>query len=244
MLDRMTRIGIAGWAVPKRFASGAGSHLEKYSRFFNAVEINSSFYRPHRLETYQRWAHTVPDDFRFSVKLPKAITHEAGLVDCEEALREFVEQTSGLGEKLGIILVQLPRTLEYEKTAAQDFFARLRDLAPCPAACEPRHASWFEPSADAHLRELGVARVAAHPLSGAKELAPGGDLANVYFRLHGAPRMYYSRYDEPFLEQVAQQMTGVRREARECWCIFDNTAETAAWDNALEMQSELRALEA
>jgi uncharacterized protein YecE (DUF72 family) len=72
------RIGTAAWSIPKKHAAPfptAGSHLERYAAVFNAAEINSSFYRPHRAATYERWAASVPDDFRFAVKVPKAITH-------------------------------------------------------------------------------------------------------------------------------------------------------------------------
>src|SRR4051794_14468863 len=105
------RIGTAGWKVPSLYLDQVrpgGSHLERYARRLNAVEINSSFYRPHRRTTYQRWAQCVPDDFRFSVKVPKAITHEADLTDCGALLDRFVEEVMGLGDKLGVLLVQLP----------------------------------------------------------------------------------------------------------------------------------------
>jgi uncharacterized protein YecE (DUF72 family) len=89
------RIGTAGWGVPSQYLDQVppgGSHLQRYARRLNAAEINSSFYRPHRRTTYQRWAHSVPDDFRFSVKVPKAITHEAGLAACGALLDRFVDE--------------------------------------------------------------------------------------------------------------------------------------------------------
>jgi hypothetical protein len=61
-------VGTAGWSLPSRHAADfptTGSHLERYATRFDVVEINSSFYRPHRLVTYDRWAASVPDDFRF-----------------------------------------------------------------------------------------------------------------------------------------------------------------------------------
>ena len=78
------RTGTAAWSIPKEHAAPfpvAGSHLERYGAVLNAVEINSSFYRPHRTTTYERWAASVPEDFRFAVKVPKAITHEHRLKD-------------------------------------------------------------------------------------------------------------------------------------------------------------------
>src|SRR5581483_5485928 len=109
-MDRpLPRIGTAGWAVTERpVAAEAGSHLERYARKLNAVEINSSFHRPHRTSTYARWAAATPADFRFAVKLPKAMTHERNLKDCGALLDRFMAEVAGLGEKLGVLLVQLP----------------------------------------------------------------------------------------------------------------------------------------
>ncbi len=92
MSELSLRIGTAGWSVPALYAEEmprGGSHLERYARRLNAVEINSSFYRPHQRKTYERWAQSTPADFRFSVKVPKAITHEARLADCDPLLIVF-----------------------------------------------------------------------------------------------------------------------------------------------------------
>jgi len=87
------RVGTAGWSIPAQYAaefSQVGTHLERYARRLDAVEINSSFYRPHLPKTYQRWAETVPEDFRFAVKMPKEITHVRRLVAVEQPLTQFV----------------------------------------------------------------------------------------------------------------------------------------------------------
>src|SRR5688572_32863844 len=101
-------IGTAGWSIAGRHAErfpGDGSMLDRYARRFNAVEINSTFYRPHRPETWARWAQSVPASFRFAAKVPKAITHERRLVDCGDLAAAFVEQLEPLGEKLAVLLV-------------------------------------------------------------------------------------------------------------------------------------------
>lgn len=75
-------IGTAGWSIPARHAQAVpaeGSQLQRYATALGGVEINSSFYRPHRPETYARWAASTPASFRFAVKCPRAITHEARL---------------------------------------------------------------------------------------------------------------------------------------------------------------------
>src|SRR3954468_24555521 len=99
-------LGIAGWNIRRehtpRFPPD-GTHLQRYASVFNAVEINSCFYRPHRFATYERWAASVPDSFTFSVKLPKTITHAARLVGAAAELDKFLEETSGLGAKRGPI---------------------------------------------------------------------------------------------------------------------------------------------
>lgn len=88
----MIHLGCAGWSLPREYADEfvqSGSHLQRYAARLNAVEINSSFYRPHRPGTYARWASSVPEDFRFAVKLPKIITHDQRLQGCTEVLDEF-----------------------------------------------------------------------------------------------------------------------------------------------------------
>jgi uncharacterized protein YecE (DUF72 family) len=91
----VVRIGCAGWSLPRdswpQFPD-TGPHLQRYAKRFNAVEINSSFYRPHQPATYERWAAAVPAGFRFSVKLPKTITHEKRLHDCAPLLRGFLHR--------------------------------------------------------------------------------------------------------------------------------------------------------
>jgi uncharacterized protein YecE (DUF72 family) len=105
-------IGTAGWSIPgihaQHFAT-EGSHLIRYARKLNCAEINSSFYREHKIETYRKWAAAVPHDFRFAVKAPRTITHEGELrVHGQEALKRFLEQTAALGEKRGPVLLQVP----------------------------------------------------------------------------------------------------------------------------------------
>lgn len=152
----------------------AGSHLERDAGHFGAVEINSSFHRPHRPATYARWAASVPDGFRFAVKLPKAITHVARLIDCEAAVADFPIETGGRGPALGVLLVQLPPSLAFDAVIARASFTLLERHTAVPVACEPRHPSWFAPDAGALLAGLKVARVAADPAIVPAAAEPGG----------------------------------------------------------------------
>jgi len=235
------RIGTAGWAIPRDVAAAfppEGSSLERYAAHFPAAEINSSFHRPHRQSTWQRWRDSVPEGFRFSVKLPKAITHERKLVASEDLLDGFASQARELGDKLGVVLVQLPPKLGFEAETAASFFEALAARCPAAIACEPRHPSWFEDEADALLVERSVARVAADPALSPAAARPGGWRGLSYWRLHGSPRMYRSSYADR-IDAYAERLREDAAE-REAWCIFDNTASSAAASDALALMAAMR----
>ena len=239
----MVRIGTAGWSIPKPHAHAfpaEGSHLERYGAILNAVEINSSFYRPHRRSTYERWAGAVPDDFRFAVKMPKAITHEQRLADADALLDRFLLEVSGLGERLGPILVQLPPKLAFESGLSDAFLHGLRYRFAGDVVCEPRHASWFTAAVDAAMVELQIARVAADPAPVPGASDPGGWRGLSYHRLHGSPRMYYSPYEAETLSAIAARLLDEEARGRKVWCIFDNTAEFAATGDALTVRTALQ----
>jgi uncharacterized protein YecE (DUF72 family) len=233
-------IGCAGWSLPRSEQAefpAVGSHLERYASRFDAVEINSSFHRPHRPSTYERWSASVPSTFRFSVKVPKAITHGLRLQQAGEFLESFLTEAAGLGDKLGCLLVQLPPSLSFEPAVAADFFADLRSRSSLPVACEPRHPSWFAPQVDGFLSEIEVARVAADPACVPEAAAPGGWRGMSYYRLHGSPRIYYSAYSEEYIAALASRLQADAGEGRSVWCIFDNTTLGAATRNALELRA-------
>ena len=109
----------------------------------NAFEIkNTSFYRPHASEVYQRWAASVPVSFRFAVKIPKLISQERALTRAREPLRRFRGEIAGLGQALGPLLLQLPPSSDFEARRAGRFFSLLRTLHGGTVVCEPRHATW------------------------------------------------------------------------------------------------------
>jgi len=238
------RIGTAGWSIPKQYADrfpAEGSHLERYAARFPAVEINSSFYRPHRPATYARWAASVPDDFAFAVKVPKELTHTRRLHDPEEPLERFLGECTALGAKLGALLVQLPPSLQFDAVDAGGFFDLLRQRHEGHVACEPRHATWFTADAERMLADFRVARVAADPPAGAPSAAhPGGWEGFAYYRLHGAPRIYYSPYEPSYLRELSVTLTAHAARGTPAWCIFDNTALGHAWGDGMAVLQGLR----
>jgi uncharacterized protein YecE (DUF72 family) len=243
-------IGTAGWSVPKQHqqffpapAEGATySHLKRYSTRMCCAEINSSFHRPHRRTTWERWAAETPDNFRFAVKAPKAATHTAKLVNTGAALSEFFGAVRGLGRKLGPVLVQLPPKLSFDEGVAQEFFTTLRELHKGAVVLEPRHLTWFAASADRLLQRFEIVRVASDPPRGSVLAArPGGWPGLRYWRLHGVPRTYYSEYDELWLKTFAKQLRIEDASPTvEAWVIFDNTALGHATANAVWMADAFR----
>jgi len=255
-------IGIAGWALPRADAelfppASFGSNLARYAAVFDAVEINSSFYRPHRPETYERWADSVPAGFRFAVKLPRSVTHEKRLQDVEAELDRFAAEAGALGEKLGWILVQTPPSLRFDPAAVAALFAGLaerfgtrrpagepRDRAESSAhsrgqvfvACEARHGSWFGNEATALLREMEVIRVIADPPAGEPGpfIATAGQAA--YVRLHGSPLIYRSIYES---ERLAQVAAWLRKQHGGALVIFDNTMSGTQVRQAVQLRQML-----
>jgi uncharacterized protein YecE (DUF72 family) len=234
-------LGTAGWAIPRAIAEAFprdGSVLERYAALFNAVEINSTFYRSHRPQTFERWRLATPDGFRFAVKVPRAITHEARLAGCAPRLCQFFDEIAPLAEKLGPMLVQLPPSLVFESAVAAAFLGDLRSRWSGPVALEPRHVSWFGDGAAALLRTHRIAQVAADPACTAAAGVPGGDPGLAYWRLHGAPRLYYSPYGCAVLDALALAITD--QGSDEVWCIFDNTASGAAAADALALKARMQ----
>lgn len=240
---RPVRVGCAGWSIPARHRAlfGEGdSMLARYATLFSAVEINSSFYRPHQARTYARWADSVPAGFRFSVKMPRTISHERRLRDADAPLDRFLGEAGALGARLGGFLLQLPPNLAFDARIAAAFFRSYRQHSDALLACEPRHSSWFTPPAEALLKEHGVSRVAADPPRAVVGAVPAGDARWRYWRWHGSPEVYYSDYPEARLQALAAGIAGIGA-GREIWMIFDNTAQGHAIANANRLRELLAA---
>lgn len=232
-------IGTAAWTIPKESAAdfpGDDTHLERYARELNAVEINSSFYRDHKPETYARWREAVPADFRFAVKLSRYFTHEKRLKETDR-LSEILLAIAELQAKLGVLLVQLPPSLEFS-AAVERFWSNLRRRFLGHVALEPRHQSWNSPDATTMLQNYNIQRVWADP----DPIPPPTRREESdfdYFRLHGNPVIYQSDYDESALKTWRELLKAAYQKGREAWCIFDNTMFGHATRNALEMRTQL-----
>lgn len=223
-------IATAAWSIPKAVAHRfpeEGTVLSRYAAVFRGVEINSTFYRHHRPSTYARWAGSVPDDFRFAVKIPRQITHGRRLRDIGAPFQHFIGEISPLGEKMGPLLCQLPPSLAFHAEEAERAFAAMRQAHAGPLAVEVRHRSWASEPALTLLRRYRLDRVLASPAP----VWQADDFSEPprYVRLHGTPQMYYSSYGDEEIAAFARLL------ADDGWCVFDNTASGAAGENALAM---------
>lgn len=235
----MIYVGTAGWNIPRAHKAqfpDTGSQLQRYAARLNAAEINTSFYRPHAVSTYERWAAAVPEGFRFSVKIPKVVTHERGLTRARAPLARFLDEIAGLRTRLGPLLVQLPPSHAFDARRVGRFFELLRTMHAGDVVCEPRHASWTTPAAAALLVRYRIARVAADPPRSAGLGVPGGWPGVVYYRWHGSPRPYFSAYT---MEQLRLLAVKVSECGSDAWCVFDNTGSGSAAANGLELRGLL-----
>lgn len=232
-------VGTAGWSMPRdvvdRFGSG-GSVLERYATRFGGVEVNSSFYRAHRPRTWARWAASTPPAFRFAVKMPRMISHDRKLIDCAEPLERFLDEAGALGDKLAVLLLQLPPKFAFDADRFESFVGLVRGRSDVPLVCEPRHPDWFAPDVDRLLDRIGVARVGADPACVPDAAHPGGWRGLSYRRLHGSPQRYRSSYADR-LDPLADALRA--EAAAPAWCIFDNTASGAATRDALGLLDRL-----
>ncbi len=234
------RIGTAGWTIPSHVKNQfpeLGSHLERYSQIFNCVEINSSFYRDHKADTYARWSDSTRNDFLFSVKLSRYFTQETRLAEAGDKLKETLLGISQLKEKWGVLLVQLPPSLDFNEKTAGRFLQDLRHFFQGTILWEPRHTSWSEKKAIDLLTSFHISKVLAdpEPCLVSKEWRPPIEVDR-YFRLHGTPNIYKSRYSKNVIGRLADRLTHPASPAKSSWVIFDNTTYGFATENALELK--------
>jgi uncharacterized protein YecE (DUF72 family) len=223
-------IATAAWSIPKKVAdrfAQEGSGLTRYASVFDGVEINSTFYRRHKASTFARWAESVPDSFRFAVKIPKEITHTRAMKDIAEPFGTFLEDIAPLGKKRGPLLCQLPPSIAFDADALDSAFNTVRNADGGPIVIEVRHKSWASAEALDLLKSYAINRVLADPAP----VWPTEDFDTPpkYVRLHGKPKIYYSSYADEEIRSFSDLL------AADSWCVFDNTASGAAIENALTL---------
>jgi uncharacterized protein YecE (DUF72 family) len=229
------KAGTAGWSIPREFESffpEEGSHLERYSKVFNCVEINSTFNKYHLPRTFEKWSRLTPDNFEFSLKLHRNFTHDSDLNPSSLNLKKKLKEMNWLGEKWKVLLLQFPGKLNFHEKRMARFYKILRQNFSGAIVIEPRNLTWVTKESRDLMKEFEVSKVMADPErcpSENKSILTAGGIT--YFRLHGSPEIYKSSYKSKFLKDLNIQMS----QYCNSWCIFDNTTFGKATGNALTL---------
>jgi uncharacterized protein YecE (DUF72 family) len=236
------RIGCSGWMY--RHWRGAfypdrlpvKEWFAFYAAQFGTVEINNSFYRLPRAETFDAWRDQAPPDFRYAVKANRFLTQAKKLKDCEAPLERMLTPTRHLGNTLGPILYQLPPMMGINLDRLETFLKLLP--ADLPHVFEFRHASWYEDATLALLDRFGAGFV-AHDFPGRPSPRwAAGKLA--YVRFHGGVGKYHGRYPDEILLDWSDWMAVQARAGRSVWAYFNNDADAAAIHDALTLKAMVR----
>lgn len=207
--------------------------LEFYCGHFSTLEINATFYKFPTAKSLQTWYNKSPDDFLFSVKAPKLITHLKKFNECEKEIGEFYSACrDGLQDKLACVLFQLPPSFHYSDEKLELVTASLD-----PAfknVIEFRDKSWWTKHVYDSLAKSNITFCSvSHPK------LPGTIIANSstgYIRLHGDPVMFYSDYDTGKLDAL-QQALMKKTKYKEVFVFFNNTASNSGILNALAFEA-------
>lgn len=206
--------------------------FEFYFESFNSVELNVTFYRYPALEALQAWYQRSPDNFRFTVKAPRLITHFKKFKNALRETRDFYELVrKGLGNKLGCVLFQLPPNLVYSDGNLENILATLD-----PAftnVIEFRHESWWNRNVYQVLKENQVTFCSiSYPGLPDKVIR---SVPVMYYRFHGVPQRYASAYSLKKMKQVTDEIKAFRGIA-DVYIYFNNDIHAAAIRNAREMR--------
>ena len=236
-------IGTSGWSYKHWrgpfYPAGLAQDkwLEFYARTFQTVEINSSFYRLPKRETFESWRARTPQGFIFAVKGSRYITHVKKLKDVGEALKKLLESADGLGEKLGPILFQFPANWHANLERLAGFIQMLP--SGYRYAFEFRHESWFNEGTYTLLRSRETALCIAD--SPQWPIAYEVTAPFTFIRLHGGRVLYASEYSEPELSRWAEITAGFLSRQLDVFVYFNNDAFGYAVKNALQLKHILSA---
>lgn len=205
--------------------------FDYYTKYFDTVELNVTFYRFPQLSFLQTWYQKCPENFRFSVKAPKAITHYKQFHDSARFITDFYETSNnGLKEKLGPVLFQLPGRLAYNEERLERI---INSLNPSfNNVLEFRHESWWREDVYKALAEQNITFCGmSHPS------LPDDVVVNtstVYYRFHGVPDLYRSAYSKEFLQEIVSIVKS-DKHIKTGWFYFNNDFDAVGVRNAEDM---------
>jgi len=227
-------IGTSGWHYkhwkgifyPEDLADS--DQLRFYTKRFDTVEINNSFYRQPSENTFTKWKEQTPADFLFAVKANRYITHLKKLHEVAEYAANFIQLSARLGKKLGPFLFQLPPFWKLNLTRLSDFAEALPK--GYRYVFEFRNADWYVPEVYEVLRQYNFA-FCIYELAGHQ--SPIEITADfVYVRLHGPGGKYQGKYTDNDLAKWAKQCRRWQQAKKDVFFYFDNDEKGYAADNA------------
>lgn len=227
--------GLSGLALPMPKRSFPPefqdkSRLQYYAYLFNSIEINSSFYKLPLASTVRKWSEAVPDNFRFTFKLWKEITHNKGLTFNSQEIVNFFEIINQTGDKKGCLLVQFPPSL------ASVNMVQLKKLAACLRKSDPDHqwqiafefrnTSWYQDAVYDFLYSYNIG-VVLHDLPSSAISLLDSPNEFVYLRFHGPNGGYRGSYPDDFLYEYARYVSDWIEEEKTVYVYFNNTMGNA-----------------
>jgi len=204
--------------------------LSFYAQYFETLEVNVTFYRNVNPSTYEKWYSTVPENFLFSVKMSKFITHIKRLKVDSTSVNRFTESVHGLKEKLSVVLIQLSPGLKFDEYLIRDFFALL-DKKLCYTV-EARDRSFVNDKFFSILEENGVAWCIADS-AGRYPYHETVTASFVYMRLHGSQGLYASDYSDDELKLWKDKILNWNKNT---FVYFDNDFYGYAIKNAQKLR--------
>ncbi len=210
-----------------------GRWLNFYCEHFNSLELNVTFYRFPTTQMLQGWYKKSPEDFLFSIKAPKLITHFKKFMDCNREIEDFYAACeTGLKHKLGCVLFQLPPAIHHSEEKLKQVIESLKP--GFRNVIEFRHKSWWKKSVYDELAKNDIIFCSISHPSLPETIVANNSIA--YIRLHGNQKMFYSGYSVKELMQLYQAILK-KRKIKEAFVYFNNTAGTAGVLNATELKN-------
>ncbi len=224
----MLFLGTSGWNykhwVNNFYPKGlpAREQLAYLSQHFNTVELNASFYRLPLASSFDKWNNDTPDDFTFSVKVPRPISHFKRLAGVEDEWRGLREAAKPLAHKIRVYLCQFPPSFRASDETVDHLEAFSRLVGGAWVAFEFRHATWFEPAVLARLKAMRVCVVQAESSRYPHTPAGFSPAPFAYYRFHGPRTLYSSSYNDDDLQYWAALIERDMMIGKDVFVYFDN----------------------
>ena len=209
--------------------------FEFYCSRFNTLELNTTFYRFPKIEFLQKWYEASPADFKFSVKVPRLITHYKQLNDCRNLLDDFYNAVEeGLKEKLGTVLLQFPAKIAYSENVLQRIIQNLN--ISFNNVVEFREVSWWNQHVLTTLSAYNISFSGISIKNLPDEIITNAEI--IYYRFHGIPKLYFSQYSKEVIKKFSDELFQ-KANNKTIYIFFNNTATLAAINNAKELENFL-----